>query len=218
MHAYFRPLARLLAGAVAMLGLTFGSAQAFAQCTLNTQNQTVTICSPANGATVASPVNIVAGTTDSNSIKILQIYVDGLKVYQIAASSLNTNVNMTNGGHRVTVQATDSASVTFKSTINITVSTPGAGSLTDLKHIIFLVQENRSLDSQLGMLGAYRAKYGYGGTFNGIPLNASLPDYKSTANVSPFHYQTVCTENMSPAWNETHYAVDGGKMDFFMKT
>ena len=218
MYPSIRPIARVFAGGIASLGLILGSAQAFAQCTLNTQNQTVTICSPANGATVSSPVNVVAGTTDSNSIKVLQIYLDGVKVYQVVASSLNTNVNMTNGTHRVTVQATDSANVTFKSTISITVSTAGAGSLSDLKHIIFLVQENRSLDSQLGMLGAYRQSLGYSGTFNGIPLTASLPDYKSTANVSPFHYQTVCTENMSPAWNESHYAVHGGKMDYFLKT
>jgi phospholipase C len=202
----------------ALLLAIFGSTSLFAQCTLNTQNPSVTICKPANNATVSSPVNVVAGTTDSNTVSYLQIYVDGAKVYQVNAKTLNTNVSMTNGAHRVTVQAKDSANVIFKSTINITVSTAGAGSLNDVKHIIFLVQENRSLDSQLGRLGAYRAKYGYTGAFNGIPLSASLPDYKSTANVSPFHYQTVCTENMSPAWNETHYAIHGGKMDYFMKT
>jgi phospholipase C len=92
---------------------------------------------------------------------------------------------------------------------------PGFG---QIKHIIFFVQENRSLDSHFGMLGPYRAKFGYGGTFNGMPLNASLPDYSGTANVSPFHWQTICTETLSPAWSETHYAVNNGKMNFFMKT
>jgi phospholipase C len=36
--------------------------------------------------------------------------------------------------------------------------------------------------------------------------------------VHPFHYQTVCTENLSPAWNESHADVDGGLMDGFMRT
>jgi len=36
--------------------------------------------------------------------------------------------------------------------------------------------------------------------------------------VHPFHYQTVCTENLSPSWNESHVDVNGGKMDGFMLT
>jgi phospholipase C len=190
-------------------------------CTLNSQDQTVTICSPANGATVTSPVNVVAGTTDSHSVSVMQIYLDGVKVYQVASNQLNTNVTMTSGTHRLTVQAQDSTGAIFKSTINVTVGTSGGGgggSISSVKHIIFFVQENRSFDSHFGMLGAYRSKEGYGGSFNGIPLSASLPDYKNTGNVSPYHFQTVCTESMSPAWNETHYAVHGGAMDYFMKT
>jgi phospholipase C len=197
--------------------ITVGSGNA--QCTLNPQNQTVTICSPANGATVTSPVNVVADTTDSNTVKLLQIYVDSVKQYQVASNQLNTNLTMTNGTHRLTVQAQDSTNTIFKTTENITVSSgTGGGDLSQVKHIIFFVQENRSLDSHFGMLGVYRQKYGYGGTFNGIPLNVSLSDYKGTGNVSPYHFQTECTESMSPAWNESHYDVNGGKMNNFMKT
>jgi phospholipase C len=190
-----------------------------AQCTLNPRNQTVTICTPANGATVTSPVNVVAGTTDSNTVKLLQIYVDNVKQYEVASNQLNTNLTMANGTHRLTVQAQDSTNTIFKTTENITVSSgTGGGSLSQVKHIIFFVQENRSFDSHFGMLGAYRQKFGYGGTFNGIPLNVSLSDYKGTGNVSPYHFQTECTESMSPAWNESHYDVNSGKMNNFMKT
>jgi phospholipase C len=197
-----------------------GSASLFAQCTLNPQNQTVTICTPASGATVNSPVSVSAGVTDSNAVKVIQIYVDGVNVYHVLnATQINTSVTMTNGTHRLTVQAQDSTNTVFKSTENVTVgSGTGGGSLSQIKHIIFMVQENRSFDSYFGVLGAYRASEGYGGTVNGLPLNASLPDYQSTANVSPFHIQTECTDNMSPAWNESHYAIHGGKMDYFMKT
>ena len=81
-----------------------------------------------------------------------------------------------------------------------------------------MVEENRSFDSYFGMLGAYRQNEGYVGSLNGIPLSAKLPDYKSTAMVSPFHQQTMCTDNMTPSWNESHYVIHGGKMDYFMKT
>lgn len=201
----------------------FGFAPLFAQappCTLNSQNQTVTICTPASGASVTSPVNVVAGTTDSNKITIMQIYLDGVDVYHVVANQLNTNVTMSAGTHRLTVQAQDSTKAVFKTTENITVTSGsggGGGSISQIKHIIFMVQENRSLDSYFGQMGAYRASLGYTGSFNGEPSNVSLSDYKGTGNVSPFHYQTVCTDNMTPAWNETHYSVDNGKMDRFMK-
>src|SRR4051794_32441681 len=94
-----------------------------APCTLNTASPSVTICSPTNGATVTSPVNIVAGTTDNaSSVRYVQIYVDGVKQYQVSGTQLNTSLPMSTGSHRLTVQAQDAAGATFKSTINITVS------------------------------------------------------------------------------------------------
>jgi phospholipase C len=200
-----------------MILLASASNFAAAQCSLNPQNQTVTICSPAPNSTVNSPVNVVAGTTDSNSIKILQIYVDGAKVYEVASSQLNTNVTMSNGSHRLTVQAQDSTGAVFKSTESINVGTT-SGSINSVKHIFFFVQENRSFDNYFGVLGQYRTSHGYPGTINGMNLNVALPDYKNTGTVKPYHWATTCTESMSPGWNETHYSIDGGKMDFFMKT
>lgn len=72
-------------------------------CPLNPADPSVTICTPANGATVPSPVHIVAGTTDLNTVSLLQIYVDGVAKYTVNAKSLDTSLAMTNGAHRVTV-------------------------------------------------------------------------------------------------------------------
>ena len=119
---------------VHMIALAFvlvlgGTAHAQAPCTLNTASPSVTICTPTNGATVTSPVNIVAGTTDNAStVKYVQIYVDGAKQYQISGNQLNTSLPMSTGTHRVTVQAQDAAGTIFKSTINITVGSSGGGS------------------------------------------------------------------------------------------
>src|SRR6185437_7589796 len=44
-------------------------------CTLSSVNPSVTICSPAANATVASPVHVVAGATDSNTVSFMQVYV-----------------------------------------------------------------------------------------------------------------------------------------------
>jgi VCBS repeat-containing protein len=79
----------------------------------------VTICQPGANTTVSSPVQVIAGTTDTRTVTLMQIYLDGKKVYEVKASSLNTSLTMSAGTHRLTVQAYDGS--WFKQTINITV-------------------------------------------------------------------------------------------------
>ncbi|MGZ4876773.1 MAG: SBBP repeat-containing protein [Candidatus Angelobacter sp.] len=97
-------------------------AKVVALCALSTVNRTVTICSPGNGSTVKSPVNIVAGTTDVKPVKLTQVYLDGKKIYETPLSAINVNLPIAGGTHRLTVQALDTASVFFKKTISVTVS------------------------------------------------------------------------------------------------
>lgn len=96
-------------------------AGAAAPCTLNTASPSVTICKPANNASVTSPVPVVAGTTDHNTVSFVQAYLDGKAVVTQTGNKLNTSIPMAAGAHRVTVQAKDSAGVIFKQTIDITV-------------------------------------------------------------------------------------------------
>jgi phospholipase C len=91
--------------------------------------------------------------------------------------------------------------------------------LTNIKHIIFMVQENRSADNYFGVMNQYRASQGINdNAFDGFNPNVQLPVYKGTGTASPFHLQTVCHDELSPGWNETHYDVDKGKMDQFLFT
>ncbi len=200
---------------------TSGGGGGTAPCTLNTANPSVTICSPANNSTVSSPVNVVAGTTDSNKVTAMKIYLDGVAVYSTTANQLNTTLSMSSGTHRIAVQAWDSVGQVFKSVIYVTVGSapppPTSGGISNIKHVFFMLQENRSTDSYLGQFPTYQKNNGYTPSFDGLPANVSLPDV-SGQPVSPFHFQTVCHENLSPGWNESHYDVDGGKMDNFMKT
>ena len=193
-------------------------------CTLSTTNPSVTICSPANNATVTSPVNVVAGTTDSNNVTKMEIYLDGVGVYGVAANQLNASIPINStGSHRIAVQAWDSAGQVFKSAVYVTVGSappppPPPGDLSNIKHIFFMLQENRSFDNYFGKMGEYRAQRGFTNPFDGIPANVSAPTYSGSRTVAPFHFQTVCHENLSPGWNESHYDLHGGKMDYFMKT
>lgn len=90
-------------------------------CKAGTVSPSVTICSPVNGSTVTSPVQVVAATKDSVAVSFVQIYLDGKAVLTKTGGTLNASVVMTAGAHRVTVQAKDAVGVIFKQTVNITV-------------------------------------------------------------------------------------------------
>jgi len=201
------------------VNITVGGGGGTGPCTLNTANPSVTICTPANGATVDSPVHIVAGTTDSNKVTTMKIYIDGVAKFTTNADQLDTMLALAAGSRRIAVQAWDSTGQVFKSVVNVTVNgtQPPPGDLANIKHVFFMIQENRSFDTYLGRLGQYRADRGLANGVDGIPLNVTLPD-KNGQPMQPFHFRTVCHENLSPGWNESHYDVDGGKMDNFMKT
>jgi phospholipase C len=161
---------------------------------------------------------VVAAATDSSPVKSMTLFIDGVSKGAISNSAmLDLYVkNLTPGTHAIAVQAQDSTGTLFKQRFNITVTAPANG-LTNLKHIIFFLQENRSFDSYFGMLGPYKASEGLANDVDGLDLNTTLSNTQGQP-VHPFHYQTVCTESLSPAWNESHVDVDGGLMDGFMRT
>src|SRR6266576_2432967 len=75
---------------------------------------------------------------------------------------------------------------------------------SSINHIIFMAQENRGFDHYFGKLPDYWKANGYPNqAFDGLPTNASnLSDDGSTVN--SFHLRTVCVQNLSPGWNESH--------------
>jgi hypothetical protein len=79
----------------------------------------VTICSLTDGETVNSPVRVQANA--GGPFTLTQIYVDGQAVFTDHAKEIDTNVTMTPGTHRLTVQSKSNSVGTFKKTIYITV-------------------------------------------------------------------------------------------------
>jgi phospholipase C len=85
--------------------------------------------------------------------------------------------------------------------------TPPVTSLKPINHIIFMAQENRSFDTYFGELPAYWTANGYPqdqSSFHGMPATASNPTFSGTGTVSAFHIASVCTENLTPSWDESH--------------
>jgi hypothetical protein len=86
----------------------------------NTASQVV-ICNPPNGSTQPTSFHIIAAASASAGIKYMQIYLDGVKYSDYFSSSIDVPVTLATGARRITVQAADNNSVTFKTTVNVTV-------------------------------------------------------------------------------------------------
>lgn len=88
-------------------------------CAAASPAPSVTICAPANGSTVSSPVQVLATAAGTSTVQNVAVWVDGVKKYQVSGGTVNTSLSMTSGTHRITVQAYDGAY--FQATVNATV-------------------------------------------------------------------------------------------------
>lgn len=193
---------------------TNGTATATAQATVN---------APLSVTLTATPENITPGQSSTlswNARGAASISIDnGVGTFTAAQGSVPVSPTQTT---TYTATATDSGGHTTTGQATVTVST-GSG-LQTIKHIIFMLQENRSFDSYFGQLGAYAASRG-------------VANYQINAGYDPtlrfpligggtghlFHEPTERTENLTPSWNESHFDIDQQqdgtfKMDRFALT
>lgn len=188
-----------------------------------TATATATLTISALTATLTANPTSVAATGDSSTLTYA-VTTDPGQTVNVSISS-NVLASSTNPTGSVTVKpdatttytltATESpsgVSTTAKATITV-----GSG-LASIKHIFFLVQENRSFDNYFAKLGVYRAAdpftgQGYGAIsdVNGISSDSdprfAIKDFAGNPLV-PFHQPTVCIDDLSPAWDEAHHDVD----------
>ncbi len=93
----------------------------------------LTISSPGTGASVNSPVPILASATPPDPIYLVRVYVDGLAILYTPNSSVNQLIWMANGQHTVEVVAEDTAGYIATSSIQLNVigQEPGALNIQD---------------------------------------------------------------------------------------
>jgi phospholipase C len=95
--------------------------------------------------------------------------------------------------------------------VNAPVSGASTFSLRSIKHVIVLMQENRSADTYLGQLStqgqpAYEAE----------PTTGNPNPLVPGGTIVPFHKTTLCeSSDLNHSWNGTHQEVHGGAMDGF---
>ncbi|HEV3512531.1 MAG TPA: Ig-like domain-containing protein [Candidatus Sulfotelmatobacter sp.] len=94
----------------------------------------LSITSPANGASVSSPVPIIAAATPPDPIYIVRVYVDGLAVLYTPNQTVNQLIWMPDGQHTVEVVAEDTSGyiATTSMQLNVTSQEPGAMKIQDM--------------------------------------------------------------------------------------
>lgn len=176
---------------------------------------TVTASAPATGTISSSPAGISCpGTCTAN-------FDDGTQVVLTETPGAPTTFSVFGGWSGACSGAATTCTVTVSSTEAITATFNPA-----INHIIFLAQENRSFDHYFGYLRKYWADNGFPDqAFDGLaqfnppfgssppPTNppCSNPDPTAHCDADPSgtpvpsdHLPTVCIENPSPSWNESH--------------
>ncbi len=195
---------------------TNGTATATAQAT---------VTAPLGVTLTANPENIAPGgqstlTWAAQGATSLSID-NGIGAVTGAAGSVKVSPTA-NTTYTITAADGQGNTTTASATVSVVTNT----GLQGIKHIIVLLQENRSFDSYFANLGNYvttRHPEIAGYSINaGYDPNIILPLFGGgTGHL--FHEPTTRTENLSPAWNESHFDIDkqsdgSFKMDRFALT
>jgi phospholipase C len=99
-------------------------------------------------------------------------------------------------------------------------STKAAGSdIGAVKHVVFLMQENRSFDHYFGTMVGVK---GFADTVNRSAFTQAWPG-GAQSELLPFHMSTAtqqaeCTYDLSHSWAAEHQSWNGGAMDSFVST
>ena len=199
--------------------LSFLAACAGASGSGTTNNGGGTPPPPPTATITANPASIMQGqsttltwqTTNASSVNIT-----GVGAVQANGSTTVTPTQTT------TYQLTASgAGGSQTASTQVTVNAPPPpppGDIHSVNHILIMFQENRAFDEYFGQMTAYRQR-------NAIPINsadgkifdlsdpaAQVAESKNVgANgqvILSYHTGSVCTENLTPDWLESHHEMN----------
>ena len=180
--------------------------------------QTLTVTVPLTVSLTASPGTITAGQSSTLTWQVTGGTPTAFTVTDGAGNSVCNPCSPAQGTATVTpattttytASATASDGSTISQSASVTVTSANTGVI---KHIFFMLQENRSFDMYFGQLGAYRgprlAQFGITDTqtIDGFNPTVTLTNAHTGAKVQPYHQATECIENLTPAWDESHHDV-----------
>jgi hypothetical protein len=93
----------------------------------------LSVSSPTDGATVTSPATVVASATPQNPIFFMRVYVDQLAVYFTFTSSINTQLFIAPGQHKLEVIAEDKQGYISAAILNVTVTSQSQTTISNIQ-------------------------------------------------------------------------------------
>jgi hypothetical protein len=105
-------------------------------------NFPLTISSPGAGASVTSPINVVASATPKNPIFFMRVYVDNVSVYYTSSNSINTQIFAAPGKHTLLVMAEELTCAALPCStgdvsaipLNITVTSQASATISSIQN------------------------------------------------------------------------------------
>ncbi|MFZ0734859.1 MAG: alkaline phosphatase family protein [Candidatus Sulfotelmatobacter sp.] len=185
---------------------------------------TVTVQGTGAGTVTSSPAGI--NCTSGSATNCSATFPQNTEVVLTGAPAQNDAFSGWSGA----CSGTSTCSITLTASNTVTATFVSTATLQSLNHIIILAQENRSFDHYFGYMRAYWAANGFPDqSFDGLPqfnpasgtaplqgpaptnpgCDPTNPDGPSVcapdanAPVTSFHIGSVCTEELSPFWNES---------------
>jgi len=93
----------------------------------------LSVSSPMDGATVTSPVTVVTSATPQNPVFFMRVYVDQLAVYFTFTNSINTQLFIAPGQHKLEVMAEDNQGYISATILNITVTSQSQTTISNIQ-------------------------------------------------------------------------------------
>jgi phospholipase C len=169
----------------------------------DSSNPTATLSASPTTITVGQTVTLTWSTTNATSAQI----DNGVGSVTVPSGSTTVAPTQTT---TYTITATGSNGQQATAQASVTVN---AATIKDLKHVVFMLQENRSFDSYFGMLNPYRASNGYnvgddGNTYTVDGIDDKLSRFTNDDDEGQafglFKFKSTCVDDMSSAWLESY--------------
>jgi phospholipase C len=173
---------------------------------------TVTLSATPTTVAVGATATVTAAATNATTV-----------VVSNSSDATTFTLGATGGAQAVTIKRTTVYTATATGaggTATATVTVNATGSVKQVNHVLFLMQENRTFDTYFGMLNPYRRANSFNVGDDGKTYDVDgIDDKLSTTNVNDegtsfplFKTTSTCLDDMTSAWLESYGQVN--RFDF----
>lgn len=125
-------------------------------CQFRTTDHSVTLCHPSDGAVGPSPAHIVSHATSSTPVSVSQIYLDFKLVFQVSGGSIDTNLPLAPGNHRLEVKSWSNGQ-SFRNDFFLSTIAPPCAENTNLAVNICSPGQNANVNSPVHVVAAAKS-------------------------------------------------------------